>query len=311
MISPPLHTRIAPTPSGYLHRGNAFSFVLTWLFARSDGGTLHLRIDDLDADRTRPEYIADVLETLAWLGLDYDTGPRSVQDFQANWSQRRRLDAYTQALEQLREQGDLFACTCSRRTEGAFSESGIYTGLCRNTQHSFSQNDVAWRFRSENASNEAEFTDIERGKIRINTSATMGDVVLRRKDGIPAYHIASLIDDELDGITFIVRGNDLLPSTAVQCALAERLYLCGFPIHSFPKVHFLHHPLLLDAEQKKLSKSHGAAPLKVFREQGGTPHEIYRSVAEYLKIPEPVQTLQELLTAFEMFFSKLRRKNIC
>jgi glutamyl-tRNA synthetase len=231
-----------------------------------------------------------------------------VEDFQANWSQRRRLEVYLQALERLREVGDVFACTCSRRTEGAFTEDGIYTGLCRNKHISFGQNDVAWRFHSGKCSNETIFTDIEHGIMRINTSAAMGDVVLRRKDGIPAYQIASLIDDELDGITFIVRGNDLLPSTAVQSVLAERLHLCGFPIHGFQQAKFLHHPLLLDSEQKKLSKSHGAVSLKVFREQGGTPHEIYCSVAEYFGIREPVPTLRELLATFEVFSENYREK---
>lgn len=289
-----VRSRLAPTPSGYLHVGNAFSFVLTWLLTRAQNGSLHLRIDDLDSDRTRPEYIRDIFETLEWLGLDYDSGPRSEEDFRQNWSQRRRLSEYNKALIRLREQNDLFACECSRSTALAFSENGIYTGLCRNKQIPLDKAQTAWRFRSDQDS-KVHFLDLEQGEYSTNTALAMGDVVLRRKDGIPAYQIASLTDDILDGITFIVRGSDLLPSTAVQCVLAQRLQWS-----SFQNVQFLHHHLLSDAKGKKLSKSQGAESLKAWREAGRTPHKIYTLVAEYLGITSLREasiktTAQELL----------------
>jgi glutamyl-tRNA synthetase len=293
-----LRSRLAPTPSGCLHEGNAFSFVLTWLLTRSEGGFLHLRIDDLDSDRSRPEYIDDIFETLEWLGLDYDSGPRSVEDFVQHWSQYRRIDAYNQALERLREQDCLFVCECSRSTPNAFLENGVYAGLCRRKNLPFSQQQAAWRFRSE-LSNEAVFTEMGQGKRSFNVAEMMGDVILRRKDGIPAYQIASLVDDVFDNITFIVRGNDLLPSTAVQCALAEKLGFTGFLNGTF-----LHHLLLRDESAQKLSKSKGARSLRAWREKGTPPHSIYRAVAEYCGIAEQnvkenISTAQELLAEYQ------------
>ncbi|TAE25383.1 MAG: tRNA glutamyl-Q synthetase [Candidatus Kapaibacterium sp.] len=293
LASQPFRSRIAPTPSGFLHRGNAFSFVLTWLLTRSSaGGSLHLRIDDLDAERIRPEYIQDIFETLEWLGVDYDSGPRSVQDFDKNWSQKRRVEAYTQALARLREQRLVFACECSRRTVGAFTEQGLYTGICRTKELLFDEPNYAWRFRSESSA-ESHLVDIVQGEMRLHSTDVIGDAVLRRKDGIPAYHIASLVDDELDGINFIVRGQDLLPSSVVQQALARHL---GY--EHFLRVAFLHHPLLLDGASQKLSKSKGADSLKAMRENAQTPHEIYQSVALFCGISAPIRTITELLNAF-------------
>jgi glutamyl/glutaminyl-tRNA synthetase len=114
-----VRSRLAPTPSGYLHIGNAASFVLTWAITRKAHGSLHLRIDDIDADRKRPEYVRDVFDVLAWLGLDYDTGPRSVDEFERDWSQHHtmRQHAYASAIEYLSgldDESALFACTCTR-----------------------------------------------------------------------------------------------------------------------------------------------------------------------------------------------------
>jgi glutamyl/glutaminyl-tRNA synthetase len=287
----PIRSRLAPTPSGFLHRGNAFSFLLTWLLVRSQGGQLHLRIDDLDANRIRTEYIQDVFDTLEWLEMDYDTGPRSVEDFGQNWSQKRRSVEYHQALERLREQDYLFACVCSRSTEGAFTADGVYAGMCRNKEHSFDAPNTAWRVRSAHLT-ESRFVDTERGEIYADVAEMLGDVVVRRKDGIPAYQIASLVDDERDGMTLIVRGMDLLSSTAMQSALAQALGMT-----SFPNAIFLHHVLLLDDKAQKLSKSHDSSSLKEMRNQGAKPSDVYQLVAAHIGINARAQTLQELLEA--------------
>src|SRR5690606_41399145 len=109
-----LVTRIAPTPSGLLHLGNAWSFTLTWLAARAAGGHVWLRIDDLDAARAQDEYLEDIFASLRWLGLDWDSGPRDVADFKARYSQTLRLDRYRAAVETLKAGGHLYACTCTR-----------------------------------------------------------------------------------------------------------------------------------------------------------------------------------------------------
>ncbi len=297
LTSRSLRSRLAPTPSGFLHRGNAFSFVLTWLLTRSSaGGSLHLRIDDLDAERIRLEYIHDIFETLEWLGVDYDSGPRSAQDFEQSWSQKRRIKAYTQVLTRLQEQNLLFVCECSRRTVGAFTEqgvyAGIYTGICRTKELPFDEPNCAWRFRSE-SSTESRLVDMMQGEMRLHSADVIGDAVVRRKDGIPAYHIASLVDDELDEINFIVRGQDLLPSSVVQQALARHL-----DYQHFLSARFVHHPLLLDGASQKLSKSKGADSLKAMRENAQTPYEIYQSVATFCGISAPIRTIAELLDAF-------------
>jgi glutamyl/glutaminyl-tRNA synthetase len=291
----PIRSRLAPTPSGFLHRGNAFSFLLTWLLVRQSGGYLHLRIDDLDSERIRTAYIQDIFDTLEWLEIDYDTGPRSVEDFVQNWSQKRRLAIYHQALEKLREQGNLYICECSRSTLGAFAENGVYTGLCRNKNLNFDAPLTAWRFYSPSVT-ESYFFDYEQGEMRVNVAELTGDVVVRRKDGIPAYQIASLVDDELDETTLIVRGMDLLPSTAIQIALAQTL---GWK--RFPSATFLHHQLLMDANQQKLSKSHGSSSLREMREHGIKPSEVYQLVAMRIGITARVETLTELLDAFATF----------
>ncbi|MEO7424697.1 MAG: glutamate--tRNA ligase family protein, partial [Fibrobacteria bacterium] len=142
-----MKTRLAPTPSGFLHAGNAWSFVLTWLLARSQGGTVRLRIDDLDTARFRDGYGEDIFASLRWLGLDWDTGPRTVAEVKGIYSQQSRLGKYRAALEALagREEAGgplIYACACSReqvkRAAGASGRPGVYPGTCRDKA-------IAWR----------------------------------------------------------------------------------------------------------------------------------------------------------------------
>ena len=124
-------SRLAPTPSGYLHLGNAFSFILTWLLVRRLGGKLHLRIDDLDAPRLNQDCLEDIFIQLEWLGLDYDTGPHGPEDHLRHFSQSLRLEEYMSALEEIRESGLLYACSCSRKQYLSKSKNGQYPGTCR------------------------------------------------------------------------------------------------------------------------------------------------------------------------------------
>lgn len=297
-----LRSRLAPTPSGFLHLGNVFSFILTWLVVRKADGHLHLRIDDLDAERAKPAYYDDIFSTLDWLGLDYDSGPRTQQDCLYHWSQRHRRASYNQALERLVQQGAVFACECSRSLLAEQAPSGIYPGNCRNKNLPLTLPNLAWRINLSEDSFIA-FRDARLGECRIDTASAQGDVIIRRRDGIPAYHIASLADDLAQQITFIVRGEDLLPSTAVQLAIAERL-----GEHSFCRVHFLHHHLVREDSGKKLSKSHDSLSLKALREQGITREEVYERCADFLGISPATPSLQGLLEAFSLeSFAKQKR----
>ncbi|MBB3700809.1 tRNA glutamyl-Q synthetase [Flammeovirga yaeyamensis] len=285
-----MRTRFAPTPSGYLHIGNAYSFLLTWILARqSEGGEILLRIDDIDSTRARDEYIEDIFETIDWLGIDYDNGPFSVDDFKKNWTQELRTHRYQRAFDILKEQGDLFACTCSRKEIYEQSESGIYTGKCRDLNLPFDTEDAAIRVKTSEVPVILE--DLFIGDVAIDLEQTMKDFVIKRKDGLFAYQLASLIDDEDDGIDFIVRGEDLVESTAAQIFLGNKLEL-----DNFENVEFLHHPLLVDEKGEKLSKSNGSDAIKTLREQGMTPEEVYSGFAEfYLGEEVNITNIEQLL----------------
>lgn len=268
-VQPEPRFRLAPTPSGYLHTGNALNFVLNWLAARLHGARILLRIDDLDAERKRPEYVQDIFETLDWLGLDWDEGPRSLEDFERNWSQHQRLPLYFNVLERLQEEGMLFACRKSRRDLAPFE--GDYPPEFREQGLSLSDADVAWR-------------------IKTFPGFSMPDFIVRRRDGVPAYQIASLADDLHFGITHVIRGADLENSTDAQCFLAACLNE-----DKFLKIKFLHHPLITDERGEKLSKSAGATSLKALREGGEGVERVFRQVADMLGLPDEANSAGELL----------------
>lgn len=306
---PEMRSRLAPTPSGFLHIGNALSFVLTWLVVRKHHGSLHLRIDDLDAERTRPEYLHDIFDTLDWLELDYDTGPRTVREFEQHWSQRHRLAEYHAAIESLKAASHLssppllFACECSRTSLHSLIASNPalslapsrYPDVCTHKHISLDTPNTALRVAVERDESVA-VSDILQGRTREPVGATLGSFVVRRKDGIPAYHLASLVDDVREGVTFVVRGQDLWPSSAAQLLLAERLGL-----EAFQKVLFLHHPLLTDETGRKLSKSAGAASLKAMRDAGVKPSVVMQRVARALGLDERASSnVRELLAQFRL-----------
>lgn len=287
-------SRIAPTPSGYLHLGNALSFILTWLIIRKKGGTLHLRIDDLDGARKRDAYIEEVFSTLDWLQLDYDHGPSGPEEFARKYSQQYRMDRYASVLAQLQESGQLFACTCSRKSIQAISSDGRYPGTCREKNLPFDTPLAAWRIRTSEGSL-IRWNDHLLGPQEWNLAKTMRDFVVRRKELTPAYQIASLADDIDMGVNLVVRGQDLLPSTAAQVFLSRAL-----SSNEFEQTQWYHHPLLSREDGSKLSKSHKAPALKSFREGGRTPQFIIQQAAKWLNVTDQkVETLHDLLEQFE------------
>jgi glutamyl/glutaminyl-tRNA synthetase len=273
--------------------GNAVSFVITWLWARAHSGSLHLRIDDLDGERKEARYVADIFEQLNWLGLDWDSGPRSPQDFEQNWTQQRRQTEYRAALDALREHGALFACDCTRSQILKLSPSGLYPGSCRDRALPFEGGDRAWRLR---ATNEAQpLGDLREPTASLDVSAAMGDFVVLRRDGLPSYQIASLVDDRLDAIDFVVRGDDLRSSTAAQRLLATRLGWDWSPRGT------LHHPLLAErGAVGKLSKSHDSLSIKEARGGGLGPSDVFLRVARVLGLElQGRPSLADLRLAFD------------
>jgi glutamyl/glutaminyl-tRNA synthetase len=240
-------TRLAPTPSGYLHAGNVYNFLLNWLWARANGGKVLLRIDDADAARKRPEYVEDIFMVLDWLELDWDIGPTGPADFEKNWSQSQRTDLYDAVLEELVCKEMLFACTCTRSQLG----TGPYPGHCNSKGLSLDTPDAAWRIHS-NEGAIAAFDDVAMNDVYINLAESTGSFVVRKKDGVAAYQLTSLADDRHFGVTHIARGQDLLPSTAMQ------LYIDGLlATPHLRQCQFWHHGLLTNDSGYKLSKSAG------------------------------------------------------
>ncbi|MEJ2033167.1 MAG: glutamate--tRNA ligase family protein [Deltaproteobacteria bacterium] len=278
--------RLAPTPSGFLHLGNGVNFVLTWLMVRQAGGTLKLRIDDADSTRTRPEFVDDIFRQLEWLGLDWDGGPQGPDDFRRDHSQLLRVSRYREMLGKL--SAHLFTCTCSRKEIATRSADGLYPGTCRNRSDR-PQAAHAVRIRVER-----ECTIKIAGE-RVPLGRTMGDFVLWRKDDLPAYQLASLADDLDDQINLIVRGRDLLESTAAQLFLAERLGGTAFL-----SARFHHHPLLTCSSGRKLSKSDQALSLAAMRENNATPVTVYREAARLLGLdPAMTCSLADLMAGYQ------------
>jgi glutamyl-tRNA synthetase len=269
-IGPHSKLRLAPTPSGFLHAGNVFNFLLNYTAARSRGATLLLRIDDLDADRKRPAYVQDVFDTLHWLGIDWDEGPADALSFETQWSQHQRLPLYQAALETLRAQGMLFACRKSRRDLAPFG--GAYPEAFRDQNLDLDAPDVAWR-------------------IKTPPGFPMPDFIVRRRDGIPAYQVASVVDDVHFGVTHAVRGADLEASTQAQYFLADCL---NSPV--FASIRFYHHPLLLDDRGEKLSKSAGSEAVNALRSAGSGPEQVLKQAALWLDVKNPagIRTARDL-----------------
>jgi glutamyl-tRNA synthetase len=227
-------TRFAPTPSGFLHTGNAANALLVAWLADQEAGTVTLRIDDVDATRARPEYVADVFHVLEWLGIDVA----------AVHSQSQRRDRYWAALEAGRSSGlVVYACTCSRSLLRGPAMDGCPAG-CRTAHREHVSGVTALRVLVPAG------TLVPVGEALVDVAATSGDFVVWRRDDLPAYHLTSVVDDHDLGVTHIVRGSDLLESTAAQLFLAK-----GLGLDVMDRATVLHHDLIRDSTGAKLSKS--------------------------------------------------------
>ncbi len=267
--------RLAPTPSGFLHKGNAFNFLLNWLHARRAGAKVLLRIDDLDAARCRDAYLHDIFESLQWLGLSWDEGPRNVADFKKHWSQTQRMPLYEQQWKRLAQHGRLFACTCTRKSLREAGYGHVYPGICKD-KHLPLHPYLPWRVRVP-AGTRIAVIDESAGMQLINIQEALGDFVIKTREGNPAYQLASLCDDVHFGVTHIIRGQDLLVSTAAQLYLADLLQLVDFQC-----IKWRHHPLITDTSGQKLSKSAGSESLQYLRTNGYKRSAILHEFAHWL-----------------------------
>jgi glutamyl/glutaminyl-tRNA synthetase len=259
--------RLAPTPSGRLHLGNVCAFAAAWLSVRSQQGRLLLRIEDVDRARANHAVEASIRADLQWLGLAWDAE-----------TPRQSTREYAPALAALA--GRTYYCECTRAEiqEGG----GVYSGRCR----SRGLQDGAIRFRLPDT--QITIHDRARGLHTVDLAA-MGDPVLRRRDGLYAYNLAVVADDRDDGVTEVVRGEDLLDQTAVQLCLWEAL---GAPAPTW-----LHTPLIVGADGRKLSKSHGDVHVGELREAGWTVADIWRTVLPWLGL-EPVARIDQAIPHF-------------
>ncbi|WP_158827251.1 glutamate--tRNA ligase family protein [Mucilaginibacter lacusdianchii] len=284
----PNKIRIAPTPSGYLHLGNILSFALTAALAERVDARILLRIDDMDRQRANSAYVQDIFDTLNFLEIPWHEGPRTLQEFESEWSQIHRMPLYQQALEQLLQTEQVFACNCSRSQIRSLSIDESYPGTCSHEAVPLDGSEVNWRITTPRYS-EIQIQLWPQGNQSAKLPALMQYFVVRKKDGFPAYQLSSLVDDVHFGITHIVRGVDLLPSTLAQVYLAQILRA-----DSFTQVQFYHHGLLMGADQQKLSKSAGATSIRYLREQGYKPEQIYQQIANLTGIDELVTNWRQL-----------------
>lgn len=265
-----IRSRIAPTPSGFLHKGNAFNFMLTDKLVKKHNGTLILRIDDLDRARVRAEYINDIFDTLQWLGITWQEGPKNP-DALPLYSQLNYAAEYAGYIAQLKEGGHLFACDCPR---SQLENTLVYPGTCLHRNLPFT-NDTNWRLITPQKP-VVFFDGFAQQECSVNLYETMRHPVIKKRDGTAAYQIASLADDVRMQVNMIVRGKDLIDSTATQLYLAELLGL-----DAFRNAQFYHHPLITGNEGEKLSKSAGSTSIKAYRKTHSR-EELYGEWEEWM-----------------------------
>jgi glutamyl-tRNA synthetase len=294
-----VRVRFAPAPTGYLHVGGARTALFNWLFARHHGGTLVLRIEDTDLERSQEPWVEGIQSTLRWLGLDWDEGP---------YRQTERVDRHREAAGRLLEQGAAYECYCTEeelaaRAEAARAAGGDpgYDGRCRNLSPAERAalaaegrpRSIRFRTPDEGVS---RFDDAVRGEVAVDWSK-ISDFVIVRSSGAPVFFLANAVDDADMGITHVIRGEDLLDSTHRVLALREALGVPGRPV-------FAHLPLLVGADRGKLSKRHGAVALEDFAARGYLPEALrnYLGQLGFSGVEEgsEVRSLDEMVAAFDL-----------
>jgi glutamyl-tRNA synthetase len=289
----PFVTRLAPSPTGAQHLGNARTYLIAWLMARQRGGRVVLRIEDIDSPRIKPGATAQALEDLHWLGLDWDTGPVV---------QTERIGLYRRAREELQERELVYPCTCTRSdVEQAASAphpdgaEPIYPGTCATRKaadaNTLEDRPFAWRFRVTEG---PVFTDGFRGLIALSREQFGGDFVVWKSHGTPAYQLAVVVDDADNGISCVVRGDDLVSSTPRQLLLYQALNL--------RPPEFVHVPLVVGPDGRRLAKRHGDTRLCALRAAGVTAEQVVGLLGwscGWLPNPTPI-SICDLISRFDL-----------
>jgi glutamyl-tRNA synthetase len=263
--------RLAPSPTGGLHVGHARTFLIAWLAAKSAGGRVILRIEDIDTTRVRPGATEGAIADLRWLGLDWDAGP---------YIQSERMASYQQALKRLKRDDLVYPCTCTRAeiaraasAPHAEDEGPSYPGTCSHRTASdadrLGDRPFAWRFRVARAS--VAWDDLFKGPMTIEPARLGGDFLVARSPFAPSYQLAVVVDDLAMGITQVIRGDDLVPSTPRQILLFHALG--GSP----PT--YGHVPLVVGSDGHRLAKRDGSIKLATLREQAVDPHRLIGWIA--------------------------------
>ncbi len=282
--------RFAPSPTGRMHLGNVFAALVSWLSARKEGGKWILRIEDLDPQRSRMDYARQIEDDLDWLGLDWDEGGVDGKGPNAPYCQSLRGDIYKEALKKLQATGLTYPCFCTRAdimaTQAPHESDGrvVYAGTCRPSRLCGTFDEIP-AGKPERATRlfvperDIVFTDRLYGDQNVNLAEHCGDFVLRRADGAWAYQLAVVVDDALMGVTEVVRGSDLLLSSAQQIYLYE---LLGYPVPQFAHV-----PLLCNKAGQRLSKRDSSLSMEELRKEY-TPSHLIGQLAYIAGIlPEP------------------------
>jgi glutamyl-tRNA synthetase len=284
--------RLAPSPTGYLHLGHARTFWVAQERARASGGTLILRNEDLDSTRYKMDFVDAMLEDLRWFGFEWSEGPDVGGPF-APYNQSERMELYQAAFEKLRVGGHLFPCTCSRKDiqsairapHAEDEKEPVYPGTCRNkgfrlkvegfrsdervdepaTFNPQRETKYSWRFRVPDGE-AVSFVDGNFGAQSFVAGKDFGDFAVWRRDGVPSYQLACVVDDAAMRITEVVRGADLLKSTARQLLLYRALGLTA------PK--FFHCELMKDDTGVRLAKRHDVLSLRALKEKGASPESL-------------------------------------
>ncbi len=268
--------RFAPSPTGYIHLGNVWTAFLAWLQVRQQKGTLILRIEDIDEQRSKPEYTQALLEDLAWLGLDWDEGPGKGGPY-GPYIQQERYSLYEKALQELQAKHLLYPCYCSRARLQAIGaphegEHRLYDGHCYGMpeeQRRQMDRKPSWRVHVPHVS--VSFTDGSYGPFSDYLPRVCGDFVVRRADGLYAYQLAVAVDDGSMGITHVLRGRDLLSSTAQQIWLME--------VMGYTPPSYTHVPMLIDASGNRLSKRQQGITVRSLRDRGVQADAILSALA--------------------------------
>jgi glutamyl/glutaminyl-tRNA synthetase len=273
--------RLAPSPTGLLHLGHARTFWIAAQRALQNQGTLILRNEDLDPQRSREEFVRAMIEDLHWLGIEWQEGPDRGGSY-GPYSQSERREKYLQAWKHLREAGFIYPCRCSRKdleqsatAPNDTDDEPLYAGTCRDRAESASSTSPAgvnWRFRVPECES-VEFLDLNLGPQRYLAGSDFGDFLIWRKDDVPAYQLAVVVDDALMRITEVVRGADLLKSTARQILLLRALR-AAVPHYEHHSLAYLHCELLRDQSGVRLAKRHDALSIRTMRQAGMTPQKV-------------------------------------